>query len=1095
LTAGDLDRSEQGQVCPMCGEVNPRQFRFCGYCGTPFPGAQPVSEVRKTVTVLFCDLKGSTTLAESIDSEALREVIAAYFGEMRAAIEGHGGAIEKLIGDAVMAVFGIPRVHEDDALRAVRAADEMRRRLETLNAELQVRWNVRLENRTGINTGEVVSGTAVAGQRLIVGDALNVAARLEQAAPTNGILVGERTYSLVRDFVDAEELEPLELKGKAESVAAFRLNAVTEGHALGSQHGRPMVGREEELRLLRDSFGATARGRGAMATVVGDAGIGKSRLTEEFVRSIEGEARILRGRCLPYGRGITFWPLAEMVRAAAWITPDDQPELGLAKLTSTAADSGVAERVASVIGLSATQFSVEEIRWATRKLLERLARERPVVVVFDDVQWAEPTLLDLIRHVADSAEGPVFVLCMARPDLLERHSEWPQTSDAPLISLAPLSPYDMGRIVENTLGTGEVADELRTRILEAADGNPLFVEQMLSMLIDEGTLRLEGGRWRPTSQLSEITVPPTIQALLTARLEQLDRDDRAVVDPASVAGLRFAQGAVEFLVDDPLRPGVDSRLGSLSGKQLIRRDPEGPFTEDGYRFEHVLIRETAYKRMLKRRRASLHERFVDWADRLNRERGREAEFDEILGYHLEQAHAYLSELGPLDEHGREVGRRAAARLSTAGRRAFSRGDMPAAAKLLRRAADLMPAGGRSRLELLPDLGEALVDTGEFHAAGAFLTEAIDGAEAIADERLKARAQAVRRLLKGHADTADPASWADEAVRWGQSVLPVFERVGDDAGLAATYRLLAWAHGTVCRFGEVASAAERAVWHAERAGDERQRRHAASQYAIAACWGPIPVPEAIAQCKDILERSHGDRRTVGLVKNLLGRLEAMRGDFPRARRLAREARNTLEDMGKSVVTASTSLESSGIELLAGDAGAAERHLRRDYVALEEMGERYLLLPTVAAELAHALAELGRYDEAERYTGLAEELVAEDDREAQALWRRVRARILARRGEIEAALELAHEAADLLRGTDALVARADSLVVLSEIATAAGRSGEAHAVGEEALGLYEQKEDVVSAEKTRGLIARLSGPGGQRTTESVLGPAAARPPAEP
>jgi class 3 adenylate cyclase/tetratricopeptide (TPR) repeat protein len=1095
LTAGDLDRSEPDQFCPMCGEANPPQFRFCGYCGTPFPGAQPVSEVRKTVTILFCDLKGSTALGESIDSEALREVMSAYFGEMRAAIEGHGGTIEKLIGDAVMAVFGIPRVHEDDALRAVRAADEMKRRLGELNAELQARWDVRLENRTGVNTGEVVSGTAVAGQRLVVGDALNVAARLEEAAPTNQILIGERTYRLVRDCVEVEELEPLELKGKAESVPAFRLTAVTEGEALSRHHWRPMVGREEELGLLRSSFAAAARGRGGMATVVGDAGIGKSRLTEEFVRSVDGEAQILRGRCLPYGRGITFWPLSEMIRASASIAPEDHPEVGLAKLSELAADGGVAERVGSVIGLTTAQFSVDEILWGTRKLLERLAGERPVVVVFDDIQWAEPTLLDLVRHVADSAEGPVFVLCMARPDLLERQPEWPQTSDSPLISLGPLSPDAMGRIVENTLGSGEVADEIRARILEAADGNPLFVEQMLSMLIDDGTLVLEDGRWRPTSQLSDAAVPPTIQALLTARIEQLEREDRAVVDPASVAGLRFARAAVEFLIDEPLTRAVDSRLAALGGKQLVRRDPNGPFAEDGYRFEHVLIREAAYRRVLKRRRASLHERFVDWSDQMNRERGREAEFDEILGYHLEQAHAYLSELGPLDDHGRELGRRAATRLSNAGGRAFNRGDMPAAAKLLRRAADLMPAGGRPRLDLLPDLGEALVDTGEFHAAEAFLTEAIDGAQAIGDERLKARAQAVRWLLKGHADAADPATWADDAVRWGESVLPALERAGDDAGLAAAYRLLAWAHGTVCRFGEVAAAAEQAVRYAERAGDERQRRHAASQYAIAACWGPLPVPEAVARCEDILDRSHGDRRTVGLVTNLLGRLEAMRGNFDRARRLAREARATLEDMGKSVVTASTSLESSGIELLAGDAAAAERLLRRDYEALEEMGERYLLLPTVAAELAHALAEIGQYDEAARYTRLAEELVAEDDREAQALWRRVRARVMARNGEFDGALELAHEAADLLRDTDALVARADALVALSEVAAAAGRHREARAFGEEALGLYERKGDVVSADNARGVIGRPARPAGQGAPEPVLGPAVARPSPEP
>jgi class 3 adenylate cyclase/tetratricopeptide (TPR) repeat protein len=1063
---------EPRQVCSMCGEESPPQFRFCGYCGTPFPGALPPTEVRKTATILFCDLKGSTALGESIDSEALREVISAYFREMRAAIEGHGGTIEKLLGDAVMAVFGVPRVHEDDALRAVRAAHEMKQRLARLNADLETRWDVRLENRTGVNTGELVAGTAVAGQRLVVGDAVNVAARLEAAAPTNEILIGERTYRLVRDSVEVEEIEPLELKGKAEPVPAYRLLAVRDGEALVRHHERPLVGREEELAVLRGALATAAQGRGTMATVVGQAGIGKSRLTEEFVGLLHGEARVVRGRCLPYGRGITFWPLVEIVRQAASIEETDPPAVGLAKLASLAGTDGVAERVGSAVGLHEAQFSVDEVVWGTRKLLERLAKERPLVVVFDDIHWAEPTLLDLIRNVADSAEAPVLILCLARHDLLELQPAWPKAAETPLISLGPLSPEAMQRIVESTLGSGEVAGEVRDRILQAADGNPLFVEQMLSMLIDEGTLRFEEGHWRPETRLSEVTVPPTIEALLAARIDQLERRQRAVVEPASVAGFRFAQGAVATLVDETPRPDVGGHLDALTAKQLVRDDPRGPFGEDGYRFEHVLVRDAAYRRVLKRTRASLHERFVEWADELNRKRDRGAEFQEILGFHLEQAHRYLSELGPLDDHGRELGLRAAARLAGAGRRAFSRGDMSAGAKLLRRAADLLPLGDASRLRLLPDLGEALVETGEFRSAEAYLTEAIDGAAEIGDERLRARAQAVRWLLRGHADAGDPASWADQAVAWAKDALPAFERVGDDAGSAAIYRLLAWAHGTVCRFGEVAAAAERAIRHAERVGDERQRRHAACQYAIAACWGPTPVPEAIAHCEDILERAHGDRRTEGLVKNLLGRLEAMRGDFGRARQLARDARATLEEMGRSVVAASTSLESSGSELLAGDPGAAERELRRDYRALEEMGERYELLPTVAAELAHVLVERGEDEEAERYAKVAEELVADDDRETQALWRRVRARITARRGEIDEALALAGEATSLLRGTDALVARADSLVALSEVAAAAGRPPAARAAGEEAIALYERKGDVVSARRARDLVARLA-----------------------
>ena len=1061
--------SEGGRVCPICGQVSAESFRFCGFCGAAFPDAPSSTQVRKPVTIVFCDIEGSTSLGETVDSETLGEIMSTYFREMRDAIEEHGGTIEKFIGDAVMAVFGVPQVHEDDALRAARAAMAMKQRLAALNLDLERRLGVRLANRTGINTGELVAREKVAGEHLVIGDPVNVAARLEQAAPTNDILIGERTFQLLRDAVEVEKVTPLALKGKADPVRAYRLIGVKDVEAVARHHDRPVVGREEELALLQRAFASTSRNRARLVTVVGPAGMGKSRVTEEFVRSIESKARVLRGRCLPYGRGITFWPLLEIIRQGASIEESDPPGVGLAKLTAVAGDGGVAERVASVAGLGQAQFSVEEIRWGTRKLLERLAGERPLVVVFDDIHWAEPTFLDLIRHVTDSARGSLLVLCLARNDLLELQPDWPQAPAAPLISLEPLSDEAMGRIVDNLLGRGDASAQVRARIVDAAAGNPLFVEQMLTMLMEDGTLRLEDGRWRPTIPLSDVTVPPTIQALLTARIEQLEHAERVVIAPASVAGFRFAQRAVESLADEPLTSELVAHLRSLTTKQLVRPDTAGPFGADGYRFEHQLIREAAYNRLLKRTRATLHERFADWADELNRERGREAEFQEILGYHLEQAYGYLSDLGPLDDHGRELGRRAAARLAAAGQRAFSRGDMPAASGLLQRAADLMPVGEAARLELLPALGEALVDSGAFSDAEAFLKEAIEGAEAIGNAPLRARAQVVAWHLGG--SVGDPESWAKRAIKGAEEVLPVFERAGDDAGLAAAYRLLAWARGTACQFGDVAMAAGRAVEHARRAEDERQRRWAEAQYAMAVVWGPTSVPEAIARCEEIVEEAGDDRRTIGLVKSLLGRLEAMRGDFPRARALAREARATLEDMGKSVITASTSLDSCGVEMLAGDLAAAERDLRRDFEALEEMGERYLL-STVAAELANVLVERDCNDEAEGHTRVAEELAADDDLTSQALWRWVRAKVLARRGETEHALALAREATRMLSETDSLVARADALAALSEVAAVAGRAAEAASGAERALGLYERKGDLVSAAKARTLLAELS-----------------------
>ncbi len=489
-------------VCPSCGEENPDRFRLCGFCGTPLVVALPPQEVRKTVTVVFSDLKGSTTLGERLDSESLREVMTRYFEEMRGALEEHGGRVEKYIGDAVMAVFGMPRTREDDALRAVRAAAEMKRRLAVVNAELEARWGVTLANRTGVNTGEVVAGDPTADQRLVVGDTVNVAARLEQAATENEVLIGEPTYRLVRNSVQVEPVEPLELKGKAERVPAYRLLAVEE---VGTVPRRqlPLVGREAELATLVAEFdAAVAAGSCRMVTIVAQAGVGKSRLVEEFFDQIAPTATTLRGRCLPYGRGITFWPLVEIVREAASIVDDDPPEVARGKIASLTDEPAVLERVSAAVGLDDGDFPVPELFWGVRKLMESIASERPLALRFDDIHWAEATLLDLIAHLRTTIDGaPLLLLCATRPDLLERR-DWREVSDA-TVELAPLGDDDASRVIEHVLGTVAVPDAVRGRIVEAAEGNPLFVEQLVSMLVDEQLLVLDEDGWRATSDLSE----------------------------------------------------------------------------------------------------------------------------------------------------------------------------------------------------------------------------------------------------------------------------------------------------------------------------------------------------------------------------------------------------------------------------------------------------------------------------------------------------------------------------------------------------------------------------------------------------------------
>ncbi len=409
-------------ACPECGRENPRGSRFCNACGAALAeaAAEP-REMRKTVTIVFADVSGSTALGERLDAEAVRRVMGRWFESARMVLERHGGTVEKFVGDAVMAVFGIPTLHEDDALRAVRAAAELETALAELNAALERDHGVRLEVRTGVNTGEVVAGE---GETLATGDAVNVAARLEQAAQPGEILLGPDTYHLVRDAVAADPVRSLRLKGKAEPVEARRLRSVRPGVAgVERRLDAPLVGRTLELAQLRQAYERTVRERRAsLFTLLGPAGIGKSRLVDEFSNSIDGEATVLRGHCLPYGEGITFWPLVEMLQGSGREAPGER----VRELLAGDPDADlVAARLGVAVGGTDAAGSTEDAFWAVRKLFERVARMGPLVVVVDDLHWAEPTFLDLIDHVADwSRQAPILLLCVARPELLEARPTW-----------------------------------------------------------------------------------------------------------------------------------------------------------------------------------------------------------------------------------------------------------------------------------------------------------------------------------------------------------------------------------------------------------------------------------------------------------------------------------------------------------------------------------------------------------------------------------------------------------------------------------------------------------------------------------------------
>ncbi|MGZ4386094.1 MAG: AAA family ATPase, partial [Gaiellaceae bacterium] len=843
---------------------------------------------RKVVTVLFCDVVGSTALGESVDPEALQGLLARYFERMREIVEGHGGSVEKFIGDAVMAVFGVPVVHEDDALRACRAAVEMREAF----AELGV------QGRIGLNTGEVVTGTE---ERLATGDAVNVAARLEQAASPGEILIGEETLALVRAAVETEAVEPLELKGKAEPVPAFRL--VSVGGEAPRRHDVAMVGRERELQALRDAFARAEVNRSCqLFTVLGAAGVGKSRLAYEFLNDLD--ARVVRGRCLSYGEGITYWPVVEALK----------------QLDAFPSDPAAIASLRSLLGETDEGTSAEEIAWAFRKLLEEQARDNPLVCVFDDIHWGEQTFLDLVEHISDlSRDAPLLLLCMARPELLDSRPSWGGGKlNATTVLLEPLSVQETELLLEEF---GDVDSALRARIIEAAEGNPLFVEEMLALV-------------RETTA-GEIVVPPTIQALLGARLDQLDASERGVLERGSVEGRVFHRGAVQALA--PEEEELPRRLVSLVRKELVRPEKAQLPGDDAFRFRHLLIRDAAYDALPKATRAELHERFSDW---LEQRGGDLVELDEILGHHLEQAARYKAELGQPDAG---LAERAGNRLASAGRRALWRDDRRAAAPLLERALELT-RGLRLDVNLELDFGDAQQVPSEYAAVA---EQAADRAREFGDRAGEALALVVAARVRAELSD-DPA--VDELERLARAALPLLEQVGDHAGLARVWFTLGYGVANVRgRYSQWAEAAEQALHHWRLAG----QYPGLAGLPAALVLGPTPADEALRTLDSVLPPNP---KPSTLIQR--ARLIAMLGRVDEARALALPASERLRELSGY---AEGDLQLGEIAALTGDHATAVRYLRRGCDRLEKMGSR-AYLSTSAPLLGHSLCALGRYDEA-------------------------------------------------------------------------------------------------------------------------------------
>ena len=1040
-------------------------------CGAALTEA-PVREQRKTVTVLFSDVSGSTPLGEQLDPESLRRVMRRYFEAMQAVVERHGGTVEKFIGDAIMAVFGVPVLHEDDALRAVRAADEMRAALLEINDWLDVTYGVRIASRIGVNTGEVLAADPAQGHSFVSGDAVNVAARLEQAAAAGEILLGAETHQLVRDAVEVEPLAPLTLKGKTGAVAALRLLSVVPGaEGVARRLDTPLVGRDDELRLLHDALARAVRERAChLFTLLGMPGVGKSRLAAEFLRSVADRTVVARGRCLPYGEGITYWPLAEAVREAVALRDDNAEGRVRERLTEVLAGeprtAAIVQRIVEMLGLAEGSAASEETFWALRKAFEAIAQDVPVILVLDDIQWGEATFLDFVEYLADWSRGaPILLFCMARPDLLDVRTGWGGGKlNSTTVLLEPLDDAESSTLIGSLLGHAELDDAARTRIAASAEGNPLFLEEMVGMLIDDGILQRDNGRWSVTADLSAISIPPTMRALLAARLDRLHDDERVVIERASVEGQVFHRGAVAALAPETSRNAVPAGLMALMRRELIRPDRPAFADDEAFRFRHLLIRDAAYDGLPKESRAELHERFAGWVE--EKAGDRVSEYAEIVGYHLEEAARYRAELAPGDAAQRGLAERAGRHLAVAGRRAAGRGDVSGAANLLGRAASLLPREDPERVELLPTLGGFLAETGTLAEARRLLAEAIELARTIGDRRIEWRALAAdcwwQLNIDEHVDVGEVEALTREAIR-------ELEALGDDAGLAHAWR--AWSDIRNL-YGDGAGwvdALQRGFEHARRAANRHEQFFCLHILGGALFFGPIPVGEAIARLERIREQIGDDLLLEAAIERPLGGLIACQGRLDEGRARIERARSLLTELGLQWALAAVPFISGTLALFAGDPAAAEREFRladEAYTAMGDRGRR----SSIVTGLAEAAYLQGRYDEAERLAADGLELAAPEDSQPKAQARIVHARVLSRRGDHQRAELLAREAVELVDATDFLGQRASIRLGLAEVLELAGKAGEAVGACVQARELAERKGNVLLDQAIRAQLAR-------------------------
>jgi class 3 adenylate cyclase/tetratricopeptide (TPR) repeat protein len=996
-------------TCSNCGASTPAGFKFCGNCAAPLTSATAATadestevEERKIVTVLFADLAASTELAARLDPEDLRGVLRPFFEAMAEEIARYGGTVQKYIGDAVVAVFGVPAAHEDDPERAVRAALAMHRRLHELNPQLAASSGAELSMRIGVNTGEVITATGIDREGLVTGEPVNVAARFQALARPGAVVVGERTYRDTEQAIAYRSLGEVTVKGIDRPLAAWEVMAERADAAPRAGLAAPLIGRQDELSLLRLILSRIIRERRpSLVTLVGPAGIGKSRLSHEFVEAAQrGDqpVRLVRGRCLPYGDGLTYWPMAEILKADAGIMDSDPPEAILAKARARLEDrfssdggaTGTTQVLLSSIGVEVEADPLagaeagaakELIARSWRAYFENIAADRPVIALIEDLHWADPSLLDLVESLATRVAGPVLFLCPARPDLSERRPAWGGgLANTTTIVLLPLSESESELLVMHLLGQGTAPPDAIRPVLERAEGNPFFAQELLRMLIEDGSLVRHDGGWALERSLPA-ALPDTVQGVIASRIDLLSPGEKRAIQDAAVVGRIFWQGAVERLGSPASGPALDA----LVAKGLIwERESSVLQGERELIFNHVLTRDVAYASIPKSRRAQVHAQAGAWVEEVTR--GRYEEFAEILAHHFERA----GDPERTTRYRMLAGHRS--------RRVFAAEE---AIRWYDRALETsgeVPDGERDRLvaEIALSRGEAREQLGLFPEAEQDYGLALSSARAAGGGRLEARAlAAVAHIL-----------WLQDRYDEGQRVLPEALDRARVVGATDVLARLLYTAGTHAfgrgNFHEALDLHQEALRVAEESAD-REGEALAHHGLCETLYFLGPFEEALEQglVADRLLRSLGQRPMVYHNEYMVAWTHFMVGHMDEALAAAESSVAGCTELGNRRDEAFARSMRALLHLLAYDLGACLESADRAVELAVGVASPRLELATRSFRM-HVLGEVGAFDRVEEDVKRAEALTAAlDSTFFRAMQPAVRAWLDLRRGDLAAA----------------------------------------------------------------------------------------------